>query len=162
MLKKGFTLLETIVAIGILSLAMTGVFSLASLSIRSASVSSNQTIAFFLASEAIEYIRNIRDSNILAGSGWLTGLVTCQSANGCYVDVINDMIMGCGAECPKIKFDPMEKFYNHSIGGDTLFTRQILISNVAPDIEVKVIVVMSWQQRTLTRTFTLENHLFNR
>lgn len=171
MLKKGFTLLETIVAIGILSLAMTGVFSLASLAIRSASVSSNQTIAFFLASEAVEYIRNIRDSNVFAGSDWLTGLGMCRvgiNANGCFIDVTvvppND-INDCGAVCPKIEFNRVSNLYNYASdpnNEETIFVRQILISDVAPGVEVKVTVVMSWQQRTLTRTFTLEEYLFNR
>lgn len=169
--ENGFSLLETVIAIGILSLAMTGVFSLTSLSIRSLSVSSNQVTAFFLASEAIEYIRNIRDNNILAVSGWLTDLDDCRveiNSNGCFIDVTavppND-ITGCGPSCPKIQFNPVSHLYNYIFdpaNKETIFTRQVLISDIVPDVEVKVVVEMSWQQRTLTRTFTLEEHLFNR
>jgi len=47
--KKGFTLLETFVALSILTFVVIGPLTLASYSIRSASLSQNQLTAFYLA-----------------------------------------------------------------------------------------------------------------
>jgi len=65
--KCGFTLLETLAAVSVLTFAIVGPLTLAYYSIRSSSVSQNQLTAFYLAQEAIEYIKNLRDNNALTG-----------------------------------------------------------------------------------------------
>lgn len=160
MKNKGFTLLETLVAVAVLSLALSGVLTLASMGIRSASSASKQITAFFLANESIEYVRNKRDSNLLAGSDWLNGLSACQSAEGCYADVLNNVMTQCGPTCPKIKFDSSQNLYNYSVGEESIFTRQILIAPVS-SYEIKLTAIMSWPQGELSRSFTLEERLFN-
>src|SRR3989344_131794 len=90
--NNGFSLLETIVAITILTFAMSAVFSLVSRGVRSVSVSSNEMVASFLASEGLEYIRNVRDGVVIrkraarqGKGGTLTSFASCYS-NGCIVD----------------------------------------------------------------------------
>ncbi|MCC2630583.1 MAG: seg [Candidatus Paceibacter sp.] len=60
--NKGFTLLETLIAIAILSVAIGSAFTVAQKSLSSSYLAKNQTAAFFLASEGIELVRNIRDN----------------------------------------------------------------------------------------------------
>jgi prepilin-type N-terminal cleavage/methylation domain-containing protein len=97
--KRGFTLIETLVAVTILSAAVAGPMVLSIKSIGSASVSQDQLVAFYLGQEVVEYVRNVRDTNLIKSNGWLDRLSDCKGANGsagCYIDVINDSITDCG------------------------------------------------------------------
>lgn len=63
----GFTLLETIVAIGILTTGILSVVALMSYNLNQANALKNRVIATSLAEEGIEVMRNIRDTNWLQG-----------------------------------------------------------------------------------------------
>ncbi len=67
-LSAGFTIIETLVAISILIISITGPMVIVSQSLKSAYFARDQITAFYLAQEAIEYVRNLRDSNIFNGS----------------------------------------------------------------------------------------------
>lgn len=77
--KSGFTLMETMVAIFIIMLAITGPMVFTQNALRAAFLSRDQITAFFLAQDAIEYIKNIRDGHVVDiikspsdnPSGWL-------------------------------------------------------------------------------------------
>ncbi len=62
---KGFTLIESMVAITILTLAMTGPLFTASRAIIAAETSRDQLTAAYLAQEGIEYVRAMRDNEYL-------------------------------------------------------------------------------------------------
>ena len=58
---RGFTLLETFVAITILMFAVVGPLTIVSKALNASYDSRDQITAFYLAQDAIEYIRNVRD-----------------------------------------------------------------------------------------------------
>ena len=93
MKKKGFTLVETLIAISILVLAVTGSFAAAHNGMTSAVFSRDQITAFYLAQEGIEQVRNLRDKNGLIGANWMTGIANagdpCEPGFTCYVDALN-------------------------------------------------------------------------
>ncbi|QQG46148.1 MAG: type II secretion system protein [Candidatus Niyogibacteria bacterium] len=159
-IKRGFTLLETLVAIAVLSLALAGVLSLSSIGIRSSSGASNQIKAFFLASEGVEYVRNKRDANILAGSNWISGLNGCEG--GCYVDVYAPGgIVHCSGACPKLRFDAFSNRFDYDPDSqETIFTRKIIIVPINSQ-EISLSSEVSWVQGGITRGFSLEEHLFD-
>ncbi len=64
--RRGFTLIETMIAITILTLAMAGPLYTASRSIVAAQTSRDQLTASYLAQEGIEYARMMRDNQYLA------------------------------------------------------------------------------------------------
>ena len=68
--NKGFTIVESLVAISILVLAITGATSAIQTGISSYIFSKDQIIAFYLAQEGFEQIRNIRDENGLKKISW--------------------------------------------------------------------------------------------
>ncbi|MBI3632675.1 MAG: hypothetical protein HY226_00105 [Candidatus Vogelbacteria bacterium] len=70
----GFSLLETLVAISILMMTIVGPLELASKGIVFADYVKDEITGFYLAQEAIEAIRNIRDTNIKNSSSWLSGI----------------------------------------------------------------------------------------
>lgn len=86
MKTKGFTLVEALVAIFLVSLAITAFMASSSRGIRASRDSLNETTAQMLAQEELELVRNIRDSNFLTNNlnGWLDGLVGCDQ--GCIIE----------------------------------------------------------------------------
>ena len=162
--RQGFTLLETIVAIAILALAITGPLELAARSIGFANVSKNQIVAFYLAQEGMEYVKNIRDENFLTtGNGWLDGLDSCRAISGCYINVPNEEIGACASDCPVLKFDASNHYYDYSPGGEkSVFIRTIKITDVVGNIdEAKVQVTVAWTDKVGQKTFTIEDNIFN-
>ena len=73
--NSGFTILETMIALAVITAAVVGPVSLITRGIASSSFSKNKLIANHLAAEGIELIRVIRENNIIciaggAGSSW--------------------------------------------------------------------------------------------
>ncbi len=164
---KGFTLLETLVALTVLTFAFLGPITLAFYSIRSASYSQNQTIAFYLAQEAIEFVKNRRDTNSLRQTGdWLEGLYEfCRNSNGCIIDVAfaySDprSIQLCSSGCPKIKYNNSTGLYGYSSGGESPFVRAIRFKKLNNQ-EEKIIVEVSWDERLFHRSFEFQENILD-
>ncbi len=98
--NKGFTLIETMIAVFVLVMAINGLLGLIASSLYSARYSKNDITANFLIQEAIDYIRNDRDSTAFlaatTGGGWNVFLAkygypnsSCFSANGCEIEPAN-------------------------------------------------------------------------
>jgi len=64
-IKRGFTILEVIVAIFVLTVAVGGSFVLIQQTLIAASLAQSKLAAHYLAQEGIEIVRNIRDTNWL-------------------------------------------------------------------------------------------------
>ncbi len=162
--------METLVALSILTSAVVGPLTLAFYSIRSASVSQNQLTAFYLAQEALEYVKNHRDINALTGVDWLNGMAPtgsgnglCRNDKGCTVDIPYNNIAVCpGGGCSKMRYSSDTGFYhqNTSLGIESPFTRIVNLAYVSA-YEEKISVTISWLERTGTRSFTLEEDIFN-
>lgn len=72
--EKGFTLIETLVAISLLMVALVAPMTLAAQSLTAAYYARNQVTAFYLAQEGIEIVRAVRDANIIAIAGGNTSV----------------------------------------------------------------------------------------
>ena len=70
----GFTILEVVVAISLITVGITAIFTLYQQTISITRVSSQRLIAAYLAQEGIEIVRNIRDTNWIEDQAWDTGL----------------------------------------------------------------------------------------
>ena len=152
--SRGFTLVETFVAITVLAFALTGPLLIVSSGLVSARYARDEITAFYLASEATEYVRNIRDSNILSGltgsSNWLSSLSLCMSGNTCVVDVPNNTVLAanfCGsASCP---LRIQNNVYGYQSGApSSIFTRTVNIVR-ENDNESSIFVTMSWKTEDL-------------
>ena len=171
--RRGFTLLETLVAITILISAIVGTLSLASQSLSAAFFARDQITAFYLASEAVEYVRNKRDSNVLKSGDWLTGfpnatfdLTPCIGIGTmCTVDPWNDDVDACsGAHdtCPVLRYDTTKFIYNYGASDEpTVFKRSVTIIEKQPDVEAEITVTVSWHTKSLDRSFTIRENIFN-
>lgn len=123
--QKGFTLLETLVAVFILTLALTGPIYIASLAIRGSVESRDNISAYHLAEEAIEAIRNKRDEISLQTSispaNWLYGItggvgcinpavvaspVKCYMTRDATTGDYSFTVCNDGEDCPPLLFNP--------------------------------------------------------
>lgn len=103
---RGFTLVETLVAVLLLSVAIAGPLTVASRAFSASVVAKEQVIAYYLAQDALEYVRFKRDSNCLAsgtaapcqpgitGNQWLSGLGACTTGT-CKVDSFANTVSSC-------------------------------------------------------------------
>ncbi|MCE9643952.1 type II secretion system GspH family protein [Candidatus Parcubacteria bacterium] len=172
--RRGFTLVETLVAISVLLTALVGPMTIAARGVFTAGVARDQVTAYFLAQEAMEYVRAVRDGNGLASlntdpqsPSWLTGLATYCESTYCYVDAKNNSVASCSsthASCPALKLDTSvaaNPFYVH--GGsysDSPFKRSVRLEQVSAD-EEKVTVTVTWMTGGLSKTVTLVDQLNN-
>ncbi len=91
--NKGFTLLEAIIAIAILLVAIAGPMSISHKSLQTSLISKDEMTATFLAEDAIEAVRTIRDQYKMQNStstDWLNPLnkCVCTTVGECNLDVL--------------------------------------------------------------------------
>lgn len=174
--QHGFTLLETLVAVSLLMLSIIGPLTIAQKSVKTSTYTKNRTTAYYLAVDAQEFLRNIRDTNSLMGGTWSTlGGVYGPCVNGrCDVDtqyrpsdVISNpatralAIQNCGsANCPSLTFvdtsaDPYNGYFGHKTANGTTivesqYRREITIAPLNPDNrELLVRVDVFWYEGIL-------------
>ena len=157
---KGFSLLETTIAIAILVAAIIGPMALSSQSIRSASVAKNTVMVSNLAQEGIELVKNIRLNNRLNGQFWTLGLTDCAFANGCFIDSKDLKVRPCSGFCEPLKFDSSLGLYNYDSGQTTEFRRIIRITSVTAD-EIKLRSSMNWTDKFGFHDFTLSTSMLD-
>ena len=186
-LNHGFTLVETLVAIAILVMAILGAFTAVQSGLSSSIFSKDQVIAFYLANEGIEQIRNIRDENALNGRPWLAGIADLGSdpcnfnssnSKTCMADAFNNVVnlTRCGnnwGSCPVIQTDPNTGAYGYFVGGvDSIYKREIQITPISPVgcgntnnpntcTEVSILVKVTWGKGLVTRTFNARENILN-
>ena len=90
--RQGFTLLETIISIFIVTMGVGAVFALVNQTIGGTQIISSKLTATYLAQEGIESIREIRDSNFLkihkgvGGVNWDANIVSSDWQPVVFID----------------------------------------------------------------------------
>ncbi len=172
--KYGFTLVETMVAIAILSMAILGTFTAVQTSLQDSSFAQDQVTAFYLVQEAVEYVRNVRDTNALhniatPGPSWLTGLSAvpsdpCYFGKVCTINALKETATTClggAGTCGILYEDPSSGVFGYnSAWTPTHFTREISLQKIS-DNEVIVNVTISWTSGRFSKSFTVQEDLFN-
>jgi prepilin-type N-terminal cleavage/methylation domain-containing protein len=173
--ERGFTLVETLVAIFILLISITGPLTVAQNGLRAAMVSRDQTTAFYLAQDAMETVKNIRDDNILSRAGdWLEGLDYCLELDGCTIDTtsndveivscsIPSVTNGCTTERPLLYEESSGQFGIGNGGDPALFSRLIEIEESAEDREATITVTIRWttHENVGEREIVVQENIFN-
>jgi type II secretory pathway pseudopilin PulG len=149
--KKGFTIIESLVAILILTTAMTSIFAVLSSSLKTTQRIKNETIAASLAHEAIEYVTNLSKTNILDinTQDFLYNMGNCETS--CLVDVTSPPpgdLQQCADEECRLNYDSTTNVYTHISGDPTLFKR---IVTIVPDpnlYEATATIRIEWDGRS--------------
>lgn len=161
MKKKGFTLLEVIIAIFIITVGVVGTISLIVQTLSGTAIASQRLIAAYLAQEGIEIIRNIRDTNWLEGGDnpWNEGLTGCS--NGCIADYKTPTQLDPPLPAYNGQYLNIDTngFYSYFGGTPTKFQRKITISSETDVLTVKVSVI--WREKGKTHSISLEEKLYN-
>lgn len=157
--QPGVTMMETIVAIGILVLGIVSALSLMVSSLSFSQSSEQSIVVVNLAREGIETVRSIRSLN------GFSALTTGDKI----IDVEGDLILenatfsgGTDIEdCTNCDLYLYNGRYVHNDSGtSTIFKRLIAISDVT-GTEKKIISQIYWSERGREHNFILETHLTN-
>lgn len=172
---QGFTLIETLVAIAVLMIAIAGPLVAASRGLTAALYSRNQTIATMLAQEGVELIRSYKDNE---GFGALKSALRlnnppqdCTSTTPCGVSIANEtgnitlpVICSINNNC-QLRIDNSNHvgYINGPATSDpkysTIFTRKFYIEPTNSDTEIKVVVVVSWNEGRIPSEVRIENQM---
>lgn len=177
--NHGFTLVETLVAVAILSLSLLAGFTAVQSSLQNSNLTEDQITAFFLTQESVEFIKNIRDENALRNLGgtpttWLhlmseVNTDPCYFGNVCRIDVVAKTMVYCGTtagSCPVLNQNTTPSSSTYLLYGytngwtPTRFKREIQFQSIQPD-EVRVTTTVSWTKGNKNYTFQTSQLLFN-
>jgi prepilin-type N-terminal cleavage/methylation domain-containing protein len=168
--QRGFTIMEMLAAIFVISVGAMGVFNLVSQALSYINITSSRLVAIYLAQEGMEIARNIRDNNFLqinAGlipdpeDQWTNNLSGCEA--GCEADYTDPSLIQIVGSPRPLRIDG--GFYNYSSGTATNFTRKITTSLVDLDDDTKydrieVSVEVKWQERGRTHQVNVQEHIY--
>lgn len=184
MSMRGFTLIETMVAIAILTIAVAGPLYVADRVEVAAETSRDQLIANYLAQEGIEYVRAMRDHEFISAyradpttanaAGWSgfvsgsdAGSITSCSATTCTLDPTRSMGTGSGfalAPCSGASCTPL--YLSNGVYTEqsppaavlTPFTRTIQVVTISAS-DVRVVSTVSWSFHSSPYMVSVTDHL---
>lgn len=153
-MKRGFSIVEILVAVFIIAIALTGLSGLSSFSLRASLLSKQTAQANSVAQETLESLRNFRD-----GTYW--------SANG-----LGALAVGVDYY-PQKTGSPAKWQLVQGTETTGIFTRKIILSNVQRDANdnivgsggisdpqtKKVVAAVSWQERGKSHEVELTTYL---
>jgi len=158
--KKGFSLIEVILAVFVITIGITGAVNLATYSISNVAVGKSQIIATNLSQEGLEIIRNIRDSNWLKDIDWNDGLKT----DGDYRVQYNSLDLLDISDSPALNIDNTNPDYVVYLYDDgkpkSRFSRKISIANIN-SYEIKVVSEVTWKERGHDYEVNAETRLYD-
>ena len=177
---RGFTIVETLVAITVLMIAIAGPLVVASKGLTAAIYARDQMTATFLAQESMEFIKNFRDNHLHSpdGNPWLTDgsfdLTRCTQASACDASPLDKAInnndgffypcssqsapLSLASACPLYS---VANGYVHEPGTSaTPFYRHFYLVTVNNNIgEVTLHVVVDWKEGTIPYQIDLASEL---
>lgn len=152
--QRGFTLMETLVAIAILLIAVVGPMSIIGRSLPQSAYARDHAIAINLAQEGIEAVRQKRDSNMIndwngIDTAWDEGIV---DNNNYFVDprsspmLISCGVSACAPSVLAVRRNPAGWYYQTNLASTdstTNFQRYVLISS-ASSHEKQILSFVVW------------------
>ena len=154
--SKGFSVIEVMVAVSIISMSVLGIFSLLVYNQKAYLSTKNQFIAAMLSQEGAELVRNVRDSNWLDGLAFNDGIpaafrIDTQSG------IKESITQVASINEPAAKLLQLDGVYRHDSGTPTAFARLITAENIyEPPIDaavdgLKITSLVQWTERGTPR-----------
>jgi Tfp pilus assembly protein PilV len=183
--NRGFTIVEALVAIFILTMSVSAMLGVTASTASSARYANNQIAANYLLQEAVDSVRNSRDTlafqMVDSGGGWTAFLnrygsssnSKCFSPGGCALrmEIFNgadasgaDVSQCPNTGCQNFYYDTNAYnriFYNLTgTGVPSIFSRRVNMVVINAD-EVKVTATLDWTNGSSTKTQSLVIYLLN-
>ncbi|MBP6904617.1 MAG: prepilin-type N-terminal cleavage/methylation domain-containing protein [Candidatus Pacebacteria bacterium] len=171
--NRGFTLIETLIAILILAMTIGALLSLTAGGFFSIRYAKNDIVASNLLQESLEYIRNTRDSaaqeqGVPSWDAWRSQFDACFDQDGCminpYAVSAPARVSGCGSTCDNLYYFPGDGFYAYppvednvfnTTGSEesvkTSFIRTITMEEGPSGTDIIVTATMQWMNGTNTK-----------
>ncbi len=158
---KGFTLLEVIAAIFILTVGAGAAFALIQQTLISTSLVEDKFTASYLIQEGMEIVKNLRDKAWLENKSWDEYL----PVGDWQADYDDQALTSCSSPCDynssNLLFLKINGgFYNYDSGTPTKFKRKITISEKTED-KMKISIQVSWLERGKTYNLKALEYLTN-
>lgn len=186
--NKGFTLVEAMFAVFLLTFSITSLMSIVANSLFSARYARDEITANYLSQEVVDFVRNNRDTTVFLGTdpakvGWATfkqKYIACETTeNGCSIDVrdgtqsltvCNESATSGELKCPYLYYNKnatgTTPFYTNddksgNIGkAKTNFKRKLLFKEIGED-EIEVTVTIEWKNGGVLKSRSLKTNLLN-
>jgi prepilin-type N-terminal cleavage/methylation domain-containing protein len=170
--SRGFTLVESLVAISILLVAITAPLTLVVKSLQLSNYATTRMIAGFIAQDAFEYIRNIKDTNGLQNpvNPWLTNIPSsCFYPNFCAIDTTVSSVsafVACSnaGNCTPLHRNTTTYAYSLNLSDpQTIFTRSVQIKDSVnnPGSDKFVYITVSWSVSGFTKSVVTQTSLLD-
>ena len=155
--EKGFTLIEMIISIMIITIGVLGAYSAVLKYTKNTQQARENLIAVYLCQEGIEIIKNIRDSNWISGEDWHEGLGIC--ASGCEIDYekkggdgVTDGLTVWSSPGNFLYIDATTGLYKYehtSSDIETPWNRKIIIDTIGSLDSAKITVEVEWNSKLM-------------
>lgn len=182
--KKGFTLVETMFAVMILSLAIVGMMTVVANSLFASRYARDEITVSYLLQEVVDYVRNDRDTSVFlqndkvideAWTDFTAKYANCSDSNiGCYFDVLSgELPVACSSSggCPNLCYDEnaestpfyiSEDIFGNCSGSTSLTSFQrktvVVVAGSNPD-ELNVTVTVFWKNGGMDKQRSLSTTL---
>jgi len=154
---KGQSLVEALVAMSVILFGVLGVFTLLTRSLGLNRVVSDRYVATYLASEGVEVIKNIVDSNIIQSRAWNENVTA--GAYEVQYDTAGSNIQT--SQDRTLFFDPNTKLFQYNGGNTTFYKRTVTTQTLSGGNELQVNSVVDWNSHGGTYSINIEDHFYN-
>lgn len=171
---RGFTLVETMVAIAVLTTSIVGPMYVLQQGVVGSYAARDRLIASGLAQEGVEFVHGLRDNNYLynmahptAPRSWFYGMdgtdstMNCTQTSSCAIDVYYNTVTLCTGTCTPLRLSSTG-LYNQNPASETnvatRFTRSLRLVPVNGH-EMMVSVIVSWTTGLKTYSLTVSENL---
>ncbi len=168
--NKGFTIVEVLISLMIITVGMLAVLVLFSQNVHARAYTKNKLIASMLAQEGVELVRNIRDQNWKDAQPWNTG-----SGAGNADDILQDLdftvdyvngVIDIGGIANAQLYINSDGFYEHTVTAtSTPFYRLMVVSlhdlDGGGDDAIKLTSTVRWDQGNNTHDYVVTTMLFD-
>lgn len=158
--NKGFTVLELLAAILVISIGVLTAYSVTQRIFAQTIDSANRIQAAYLAKEGIEVVRNLRDNN------WINWRDFDFNLNDGFYEIwyADQNLDPCGAPCSfgDLRYFLIDGsgFYNYLADTPTKFKRRITLNHIGVD-ELNVTVDVFWQKRGQIHSINVQENLYD-
>lgn len=160
--KSAFTLIEIIVVLFIVSMALLGILSLISQSIRAQNYNKKSIVANQLSQEGVELIRRIRDNNFINSNPFNSNLVEITGEENTYIIDYDDNFVTelISADDSVLQINDDGFFVHDNIYSDSGFSRDIEIELVNDHV-LRVVSSVYFKSYSVDKKYQVEALLYD-